>query len=298
MGKGLKGDFLGFSFNNYHSSDLGITRVSDGSRYNDNLLPTSQDKTAVISGGDGTYYWDTNFTQKPINISIVFDDLSEDQYNNLKKVFNVKKMGKLIYDETPYKYYMVKPTGALQLKALCFDKEGERVYKGEGTLQFVAYYPFAKSVYKWLNSYDKENYENKKEWSSASGMKEDSNGYDSYVNNEIKLFNPGDLEAEFYLYFTFSSERIIGNINIKMDNKDVLCLKTILKENEDDVKIRINSKTNLIEGIGSNGNLSGTLYNKYIESGDFFKIPLGESTIELANMNDYNPEIEYDYIYY
>jgi len=37
---GLKGDFISFSFNGVHSSELGITRTSDGSRYNENLLPT------------------------------------------------------------------------------------------------------------------------------------------------------------------------------------------------------------------------------------------------------------------
>jgi hypothetical protein len=38
-------DYIGFTFNGVHSSDLGIMRVSDGSRYNDSLLPTIQDKT-------------------------------------------------------------------------------------------------------------------------------------------------------------------------------------------------------------------------------------------------------------
>jgi len=36
----IKGDFLGFTFNGVHSSELGLTRVSDGSRYNENLYPT------------------------------------------------------------------------------------------------------------------------------------------------------------------------------------------------------------------------------------------------------------------
>lgn len=40
---------------------------------------------------------------------------------------------------------MVK-SGKPQLKYICFGKEGEvRTYKGEGTLTFTAYYPFAKA---------------------------------------------------------------------------------------------------------------------------------------------------------
>jgi len=34
------GDYIGFTFNNVHSSELGILRTSDGSRFNENLLPT------------------------------------------------------------------------------------------------------------------------------------------------------------------------------------------------------------------------------------------------------------------
>jgi hypothetical protein len=36
----LKGDFIGFSYNGKHSSDLGIVRTSNGSRFDENLLPT------------------------------------------------------------------------------------------------------------------------------------------------------------------------------------------------------------------------------------------------------------------
>ncbi len=33
-------DYIGFSFNGVHSSELGIKRISEGSRFNENLLPT------------------------------------------------------------------------------------------------------------------------------------------------------------------------------------------------------------------------------------------------------------------
>jgi hypothetical protein len=33
-------DYVGFTFNGRHSSSLGIVRISDGSRFNENLLPT------------------------------------------------------------------------------------------------------------------------------------------------------------------------------------------------------------------------------------------------------------------
>ena len=196
----VKGDFIGFSFNDVHSSELGIVRTSNGSRYDDNLLPTSQDKTATVPGGDGTYYWDTFHTQKPFNIPIAFDSLTEEEYRELRNHFNTKKMGKLIFDETPYKYYMVKPTGNLQLKTICFDEGSQRIYKGEGTIQFTAFYPYAKSVKKWLDEYEELN---KNEWAGASGMKNNDEDIFDKVGATIELYNPGDLEADFYLYFTF-----------------------------------------------------------------------------------------------
>ena len=72
----MKGDFIGFSFCGVNSSDLGILRVSDGSRYNEYLLPNSQDNTIQIPGGDGTYYFGTYYTNRPIPIQIAFDDLN------------------------------------------------------------------------------------------------------------------------------------------------------------------------------------------------------------------------------
>jgi hypothetical protein len=37
--RSIKGDFIGFTFGGIHSSKLGLVRVSDGSRYNEDLLP-------------------------------------------------------------------------------------------------------------------------------------------------------------------------------------------------------------------------------------------------------------------
>ena len=42
MAIALKGDFIGFSFNEHRSESLGIVRVSDGSRYNEDLVPSNQ----------------------------------------------------------------------------------------------------------------------------------------------------------------------------------------------------------------------------------------------------------------
>ena len=118
----IKGDFLGFTFDGIHSSELGIFRVSDGSRYTENLLPTIQDKTIQIPGNDGIYYQGSFYTQKQINFPIAFDELSEDQLRRLKVLFGDKNIHNLIFDEAPYKIYKMKTIGTPNLKYVCFDK--------------------------------------------------------------------------------------------------------------------------------------------------------------------------------
>lgn len=49
----FSGDFLGITLGEVHSSQLNITRVSSGDRYDDNLLPNFKDVTAEVPGGDG-----------------------------------------------------------------------------------------------------------------------------------------------------------------------------------------------------------------------------------------------------
>ena len=99
----IKGDFLGFTFDGVHSSELGIFRVSDGSRYTHNLLPTVQDKVAQVPGADGMYFIGSYYTQKQFNFPIAFDELSEEQLRNLKVLLSDKKIHTLVFDELPYK---------------------------------------------------------------------------------------------------------------------------------------------------------------------------------------------------
>ena len=127
-----------------------------------------------------------------------------------------------ISDEKPYKYYMVK-SGNPQLKYICFGKEGDpRIYKGEGTLTFTAYYPFAKSKYKFLEDYGDTYYPNKNEWAVASGLKASRTTtdftYDTFnTNNICRVYNAGDLEADFILRFNGAPSNAI-NIELSQQN--------------------------------------------------------------------------------
>lgn len=298
----IKGDFTGFTFNGIHSSELGITRVSDGSRYTEELLPAIQDKTVQIPGADGTYYYGSSYTQRPFNISVVFDDMTETQFVRLKKVFGDKGIHDLIFDEWPYKVYRVKSTGTPNLKYICFDKgidqndrdyeadseiktkedlygvgarsTNGRIYKGEGQINLIAYSPFARSRYKYIDQY---NFFNVPEWGSMDSAAADSVHYNLYdwvdsvgfktsnvgksyngtsyqidkvTSNGVMIYNPGDLPTNFIL--TIVPEGSFSGLRLDLDDS-CLILSGFSLEGSDKA-FRINGKLNLIEGLIEDSN--------------------------------------------
>ena len=137
-------DFIGFSFNGKHSiKDFGVYRTSDGSRYNDNLIPQLNDKAADIVGGNGQYFFGSTHKTRQFSIPIAFDSLTETKYREMRRWLDGKEIHDLVFDEVPYKVYSAKVSGTPQLKTICFDEQGERIYKGEGTIQFTCYHPYA-----------------------------------------------------------------------------------------------------------------------------------------------------------
>ena len=292
----MKQDFYGFQFNGVHTSDLNIVRVSDGSRYSENLSPVFQDKTAQMLGSDGTLYWESFDTNKAWAIQVAFDELSEMQYRRLRQVFNGKTMGELIFDELPFKAYTAKVQSSPQFKTICFDtSDGARVYKGEGTINFIAYYPYAKSVHKFLNVFNDEEYDNKAQWAAASGMKPTRASYDG-TGTTINLYNAGDLETDWQAFYPInSSGSALTSISLNNGVDGQMVFSSISRKKTNDAYIRINSRTNLIEGCDSSKIPTGSLYNEFLVAGDFFKIPLGESTFV---SNTGCSEIKYDYLYY
>lgn len=195
------GDFLGFKFGDIHSSELGITRVSGGDRYEEQLHPEIKDRTVEVPGLNGEYYFGSDFGTRTFDIEIAFDSLTEEQFRKLRYIFGTKDIKQLIFDERPYKYYMAKLESPIELSYICFDepkrqivgnsigderygvrrdpetRELERIepyeilpgkerrYKGEGKISFICHFPFAKSVYEILPDIDAES-----DWAVSSGI--------------------------------------------------------------------------------------------------------------------------------
>ena len=253
-------DFIGFTYGGKHSiDDFGIYRTSDGSRYNDNLIPQLTDKTADVPGGDGQYYFSSYYKPRQFSIPIAFDGLTEVQYQQVRKWFSGKEIKELIFDEHPYKVYSAKVTGTPQLKTICFDEDGKRVYKGEGTIQFTCYYPFAHTPNltksgedgRSIDSYLEDDYPTKEQWQLASGLAKHEDGK-----------NPGDLEAPFVVK-TQANLTIKANERLKVGNLEI----TILEEAKNLVW---DSKTGLVTG-----KINETTRAIYTSGRSYGTIPIG-----------------------
>ena len=158
--------------------DLGLTRVSSSNRYSENLNPPMTEKTVKKPGEDGQYYFSTDLGATNHSINVAFDSLSEEQLRQLKQIQSSKSFWRLTYDNVPYKYYNVKPTGTSKLSYVPFLEDGVRKYKGEGTLEFVCYEGCAHC---WVDSKDefytdsamttpKKRFENIDEWKNSCGL--------------------------------------------------------------------------------------------------------------------------------
>lgn len=305
-------DFIGFTFNGKHSSELGIVRTSDGSRFNESLLPVISDKTVQVPGADGTYYFGSNYTHRVFDIPFAFDSLTEKQFQDLKRWLGDKKIHDLIFDEAPYKIYRAKITGSATIKHIPFSEgDTNRVYKGEGNIQFTAYDPFARSAFKYIDQATETQLAHKTEWQDAAKMLDTQGDFDQIQGTTgsryFDLYNPGDKEVDFLLRFKFHEGKIpAASLTINYEGKIYkLSYKELFQQGDDD-EVKINSKLNLIEGY-KNGVKTGNIYNQYITEGEFFKIPMGadeDNRIRLytgitsAIKKLYDPIITYDYYYF
>lgn len=317
----IKGDFISFTYNGVHSTELGIVRTSSSNRYNDQLVPTSQDKTVAVPGGNGTYFFGSNYTQRAITLNIAYDEVTEATLRRMRKVFSADTIHPLIFDDAPYKVYYAKVSGQPQLNYIPFQNYDSdflsgtpRIYKGEGTINFVCYDPFAHCLndYKYLNQYTVNNpswykYDNKNEWNLSANLLSIKGNYDTYnVSSGFKLYNPGDEEADFDFIIPISAASSLTGIKIKDDNNDLenhtLMLKNAITPKTGDTHICFNSKMNLIQGY-NNGVRTGNTYNEFIGSGHWFKIPLNENNknwyfVPIDYSDVTAPVLKYDYLYY
>lgn len=144
-------DFTGFRFGNIHSDELNLIVTSTSDRYSKSLMPNISDYTVAVPGGNGNYYFGSTFGNQEFTVSIAFNDIDELTWRKISIIFSTDQLKDLVFDELPYKTYKAKVQSKPDFKYVCFnDDEKGRIYKGEGTLKFVCYNPFAYCFNKYI----------------------------------------------------------------------------------------------------------------------------------------------------
>lgn len=276
LGWGPGDDFIAFAFGDFNSKGIDpntegcVYRTSDGDRYNINLSPQLTDITAEVPGGDGQYFFGTQHKTKVFDVSFAFDNLIEEDLRKLKQAFDGKEVKQLCFAEDctfstnykNYKIYNAKVTGQPTIKAVCFDESHEvtqddqtiteirKVYKGEGTVQFTAYWPYAFETV-----------------SPTQPSSQISNGANS---PSFRMMNSGDVPTSF----VFSSK--IDGVNKITLTKGSTVLAEIAAN---DIRYW-DSKTGIVKD--SNGII-------YYSGCGIFEIPVGDTvTVTVAGPTSYS----------
>lgn len=320
-------DFIGFSFSGVHSSTFSLLRTSNGDRFDRSLSPSFDNTTAEVRGAGRTYYFNTDVKSLEIQIDFAFEEMTEVQFRDLPKWLEAGKFGKLWFDEAPYKYYNVTIEQAPEMHYVCFEINGERIYKGEGQILFIAYDPYAYARYRTVSEARDPNWQ---EWYEASRLPItttiengigvlNKNTVNDNNTESILVYNSGDVETDFKLYIPANGNQFVGGtitrqtiqspLNIYMKNTEpdkVITLKnSIEKKNITDEYLCFDSRLCLLYGVKKVGDTyksNGKIYNDAITNGNFFRLPPGFSKIILVlNPGTYRNtdlKIEYSSKYY
>lgn len=146
-------DFVSIRFGIYDLSKLGLIVVSSSNRYNANLLPAPSDTTIDIPGGPaGQYYLGSVYKNREFTVNVAFDSIKEPMWRKLQNILATDKLQDLVFNHLPYKTYKAKLKSKPEFKYVCFRDPvtKERIYKGEGTLIFIAYHPYAYCFNKYV----------------------------------------------------------------------------------------------------------------------------------------------------
>lgn len=179
--------------------------------------------------------------------------------------------------------YNAKVTGTPQIKTICFDEDGKRIYKGEGSVQFTCYYPYGHTPNKLydtngqlvvadgrsLNSYNTDYYPTKAEWAAASGL-----------GTSISVgVNPGDVPAPFV--FTSTTSTVNAGTVLRVGSFSIQVLETCSGLTWD-------SKTGIVKGT-VNGELRPISYS----GNGCVALPVSETSVTVSGGT-----IDYEYWYY
>ena len=198
-----------------------------------------------------------------------------------------------------------------QVKPYVYSGGTQRIYKGDGTISFVCYFPFAKSAFKTIPDGEES------DWAISSRILTvtEYGSVDRYDNTtgRINVYNAGDLPTGFRLYIPGAQNEQI-TIAYKKKNADTSVTAALVIDpftlETGDSGILIDTTKEIILGANPStvGNeieytTTGNIYNKYINSGYFFHLePNAKNDGAFIQINTgglgTDVKIFYDYLYF
>jgi hypothetical protein len=236
------------------------------------------------------------FQDRSVTLDTIFTELTENDLQLIKKVWNKNQMYRLILDESPHKYYMVKIDKITSLKHLAFENSQGRYYNGEVSFSFISYFPYAISRFEdESTAISHLSNEYKGYWESLEDLPVTKPQIDVLTNpGTLKIYNPGDLPAIFKIWLNITlpdyfNYRIKFDLEIISRSKSIntsLKLNGLLRDkNLSDQKICIDNFRNTIFGYVDKNQCTNTLYTGTM-TGEFLILPPKEvSYIEFHPSN-------------
>ena len=233
-----EGEYLGFTFDGHHSSEFGLLVVSDGSRYHQNLSSEFSDTILQVPGRNGGYYFGTQLNMRNFQLNCVYEEMTTHMMHKIQRWLYPNKIGWLIFDETPYKKYLVKISNMISLDFIPFDKIEiiknytiqKEILKGEINISFLSFEEYG---------YGNENYEIPNLTTSEvitqqiidSGILPSNYAHNGIflpheqvetipANITFEIYNAGNGIADADFYFTINADDITDNNPLEIFNYD------------------------------------------------------------------------------
>lgn len=149
----------GFSYNGVHCEDLGLYYAPDA---NARMLSTPSYKptTQAVTAHPGAYWYGNTVDARDFTLECYYEDSTVAQTEEILQWVSRDSYGKLIFDDRPYVYYLVRPskapTGRRYVGHFACTSPDELVYSGTLTLSFTAYDPFGYMTDTTVTSLDDE----------------------------------------------------------------------------------------------------------------------------------------------
>lgn len=281
--------YLGFMFGGVHSSELQVIRIIEN-RIEEELTVPREAKIMQIPGGNKGLFYGLNWMVKEVSVRIAYDNMSELSRRKMAQLLIPNKLQKLTFDEKPHITYWAKVSDSPQLTYVPFDDdELGRVYKGEGTINFIIPDPLGFTDAEVMRAYDDMD----NPWFSTIGWELDSTDWNlSSSGGTKRVKNTGIAEADYKIYIKAKkSGTKMATFTIKTGNGSTLFNPTTsITEIKTGQIVCIDSRLNLTYLVDRNFKSRNKALSGVITS-TLPKIPTGISNVELLSFSTSDWEI-------